>query len=144
MPKYHAGRGDAVTTVEVQPGDYAAGNTNGIGVDMSGFDGVVFDAIIGGITGAGVYDMRVVESENANFSGAVNIANAAIVQVTNAAPNTIHSIDVFRATNNRYLRVVSSPATNNVEVTVIARRYRAQGRTPYELPTGSTYVEVSG
>lgn len=133
--------------MERPPGDQAAGSANGVGVDLAGWDGVVFEAIIGVIGNGGTYDLRVVDSANSNFSGAVNVTDkdtgnvAGITQVLNTGPNVIVSIDVFRPTN-RYVRVVSTATTNNVNVGIVAHKYRAQGRTPYDLPTNNQYVAV--
>jgi len=142
MPGYHGGylRG-AISTVELPGAERAAAAVNGAGVDMAGWDGVAFQAALGAFTGAGTFDMRVVESENSNFSGAVNVSGAAIVQQANTGPNVIVTIDVYRPTN-RYVRAVGTVAVNNVVYGVTAIRYRAQGRTPVDLPNNSQYVIV--
>lgn len=132
------------TTLEI-PGSSPGAAGNGAGVDMlelGGWDGVVFQAVIGVIGNGGTYDLRVVGSANANFSGAVNVNGASITQVPNTQANIVVSIDVFRPTN-RYLRVVSTPATNNANIAVLATRYRGQGRSPITLPTNSQYVAVA-
>jgi hypothetical protein len=131
---------EMASSVEVVPSSPGAGG-NGAGVDMQGWDGVAFQCIIGVVGNGGTYDLRVVESANSNFSGAVNVANAEITQVLNTSPNVLVTIDVYRPTN-RYLRVVSTPATNNANVAVIAHRYRGTGRTPAGLPTNHQYVAV--
>ena len=125
-------------SVEVQPVSLS-GAVNGAGVDMAGWDGVAFVAQVGVVTGAGTFDLRVVESANANFSGAVNISGASITQVTTS--NTTHTIDVWRPTN-RYLRVVATQAVNTVLAAVLAFRYRGQSRLPASTPTNFQYVKV--
>lgn len=143
MAGYHGGyMRTMLSTVEVNSKDGAAASSNGAGVDMQGWDGVIFQAIVGTIGNGGTFDMRVVESANSNFSGAVNITGAALTQVPNTQPNTVYSIDVFRPTN-RYVRVNATVGTNNVNYGVIAHRYRHVGRAPLTLPTNSQYVTVA-
>lgn len=148
--KFHGGRSSELVTMEVPASSPGAG-VNGIGVDMQelgGWDGVIFEAVVGVIGNGGTFDMRAVQSANANFSGAVNIADAdnssntaAAVQVANTVANVVVSIDVFRPVN-RYLRAVVTAATNNANVAVTARRYRNQGRTPVALPNNFQYVSI--
>jgi hypothetical protein len=136
----HAGA-IGLTTVEINPSSPGAAAT-GTGVDMQGFDRVVFHVAIGVIGNGATIDARVVGSANANFSGAVNIANAAIVQVLNTSPNVAATIDVYRPTN-RYVRLVVTPATNNANVSAVAVRYRGTGNLPPTQPTNYQYVAVS-
>lgn len=148
--KFHGGRGSELVTVEV-PGSSPGAGVNGVGVDMQelgGWDGVVFEAALGVVGNGGTVDMRVQHSANANFSGAVNIAdadnssnNASITQIPNTVANVVVAIDVFRPTN-RYVRAIVTPATNNANVAVTARRYRNQGRTPLTLPNNYQYVSI--
>lgn len=148
--KYHGGRSSELVTMEV-PGSSPGAGVNGIGVDMQesgGWDGVLFEMSVGVIGNGGTLDMRVVGSANANFSGAVNIAdadnssnNASITQIANTVANVIVAIDVYRPTN-RYVRAVVTAATNNANVAVTARRYRNQGRTPMTLPNNFQYVSI--
>lgn len=151
MPGYHSGYfRNSISTMEV-PGSSPGAGVNGIGVDMQangGWDGVEFEMVVGVIGNGGTLDMRVVESANSNFSGAVNITDkdnssvsAAITQIANTVANVVVGIDVFRPTN-RYLRAVVTPATNNANVAVIAHRYRNQGRSPIDLPSNGQYVSV--
>lgn len=137
-----AGFKEFESDVEVNSKDAAAGGSNGAGVDMQGWDGVVFEAILGVIGNGGTFDMRVVESANANFSGAVNVSGAAITQVPNTTPNIVVAIDVFRPTN-RYVRVVATAGTNNVNYGVVSHKYRRTGRSPATLPTNHQYVAVA-
>lgn len=139
MSMYH--QMNVLRTVEVAPSNYAAGATNGTGVDMQGWDAVEFIAILGAIGNGGTYDLRVVESANANFSGAINVTNAALIQVPNTQANVVAAIHVYRPTN-RYVRVVSTATTNAVNVTVLAERHRGTGRQGAALPTNHQYVVV--
>lgn len=145
MPGYHAGYlRNVLRAVEVGPSSPGAGG-NGAGADMQasgGWDGIIFECTIGVIGNGGTFDLRVVESANSNFSGAVNVTNAAIVQVPNTTANVMVSIDVFRPTN-RYVRVVATPATNNANISVSSVRYRGTGRSPVALPTNHQYVVVA-
>lgn len=107
----------------------SAANVNGAGVNMSGWDGCEFTIALGLFTGAATFDARIVESANANFSGAVNVTGAALAQVNSANPNNVAIIDVYRPTN-LYLRFAGVPGTNNVGFSVLARRYRGSGILP--------------
>lgn len=143
----HSGRGAELVSVEVAPGIKGIGALDGTGVDMQeegGFDGVRFDIIVGGITATSTFDAVVEEADLANFSGATNVADAAIVQISDAnANNIVASIDVFRPAK-RYVRLAGTVAAANSEIAVIATRYRAQGRSPVDLPTDHQYVSVRG
>lgn len=115
---------------------------NGAGVDMKGWDVVAFVCALGVMGNGGTFDLRVVESANANFSGAVNVAGASVTQVANTSPNVALTIEVTRPTN-RYLRVVATPATNNANIGIVSIRSRAQGRPPIAVPTNHQYVNVT-
>jgi len=148
MPGYHAGfLEDVVPTTEIVPADRAGGTVNGAGVDMTGYDGVVFLINVGVIIGAGTLDARAVGDELANFASPTNIVDAdsaglaAIAQVTNTAPNTVHVLNVFRPPY-QYVRLVHIVTTNNVASGVVAIRYRAQGRTPPTWPNGAEHVGI--
>jgi hypothetical protein len=132
-----------IRSVEVAPNQYGTGSTNGNGVDMLGWDGVEFEAILGGLVATATFDLRVLGSANSNFSGAVNITNAAIVQSLAAdGNNRVVSVAVHRPTN-RYIRVNATVGTANVFYGVSAYRYRGQSRLPATLPTNHQFVAVA-
>jgi hypothetical protein len=89
----------------------------------------------------GTYDARIVSSANANMSGATNITNAALTQVTSATPNNSFIIDVYKPTD-RYLRSATQPATAAVLHTSTAIRYRRNGILP-ATATATQTVKVS-
>ncbi|MGD9889696.1 MAG: hypothetical protein AB7R89_25765 [Dehalococcoidia bacterium] len=138
---YHSALETALLDMEIQAKLYGAGSTNGAGVDMQGWDGVAFIASIGAIEDGGTYDLRVVQDSLANFASVTNVTNAAITQVPNTTPNVIVVIDVFRPAE-RYVRVNSTVATNNVTVSVTSVRYRGQSRLPKASPADQ-YVLVA-
>ncbi len=119
-----------------------ASAVQGIGVDMQGWDSVAFSAQINAQGNGGAFDMRVVGSANANFSGNVNISGAAITQVLNTSGgNVCATVEVHRPTN-RYVKAIYTP-TNNANFSAVAIRTRGAGRQPPSLPTNHQYVGVS-
>lgn len=111
------------------PQSMTGGAVNGTTVDTLGWDGVRFEFSVGVITGAGVLDARIVRDDNSGFSSQTNIANAALTQVTNASPNSVHVIDVYRP-SERYLRAVVTQAANTVIASATATLYRRSGILP--------------
>lgn len=134
--------------VEVIPGTNISAAAQGIGVDMKGWDTVTFVAQIAAMTGSATFDMRVVGSANSNFNNGTNtngtdITNAAIVQVPAAAGvNIACAITVVRPTN-RYVKVIATPATNNVNFAVMSILSRGQSRLPFSLPANYQLVAVA-
>jgi hypothetical protein len=142
MPAHHNPLRNLKRGVEIA-GVTASSAANGNGVDMLGWDGVEFDVNIGAMVATATFDLRVVGSANSNFSGAVNITNANIVQTLAAdGNNRVVSVAVHRPTN-RYLRVVATPATANVTYAVTSYLYRGQGRLPVTVPTNHQFVAVA-
>jgi hypothetical protein len=125
----HSGLSDSILTTQEIPPQNATTAQTGTGVNMQGWDGVRFTINLGVLTGSVVVDARVVESANANFSGAVNVANAAVTQIANTSPNNVAIIDVYRPTN-QYVRCVVTPAVNGAFVSVQADRYKRGGVLP--------------
>lgn len=116
----------------------ASSNVNGTAMDMAGWDGIQYVFSLGTIASGGTFDARIVSSANANMSGATNITNAALTQVTSATPNNAFIIDVYRPTD-RYVRSATQPATAAVLVSSIATRYRRAGILP---PTAAALQTV--
>jgi len=110
-------------------GTIASANTNGTAVDMQGWDGCLYVFNLGTMVNGATFDARIVQSANANMSGATNITNALLVQVTNASNANTFMIDVFRPTS-RYLRSATQPATANTTFSSVAIRYRRGGVLP--------------
>ena len=120
------------------PSQIASANVNGTAIDMQGWDGCAFVFNLGAMTSSATFDARVVNSANANMSGATNITNAALVQVTTANANAVAIIDVYRPTL-RYLRTAVQPAAANSQFASIAIRYRRSGTLP---PTAAAIQTV--
>lgn len=123
--------------VAVPPQSFAAGAVTGTTIDTLGWDGACFVISIGAITGAGVMDAYVKRDSASGFTTSTNITNAALVQVTNANPNSTHVIDVYRPTQ-RYLKLIMTQATNTVVAGATCQLYRRAGL----LPPTSSAVQV--
>lgn len=142
----HMGLSDKVlVTTEIQPQSAGAGAVNGAGVDMQGWEGVMFLINVGAITGSGTFDARAVSDDNSGFNSVTNItgqdasganANAAIAQAT--AANGVHILEVYRPTE-RYVRLIGTVAVNTVAFGASAIRYRRAGILP---PTQSAVQRV--
>lgn len=133
----HQSLADRVLITQDIAGTIASANTNGTAVDMQGWDGCLFVFNLGTMVNGATFDARVVSSANANMSGAANITNAAVTQLTNASNANMVAIDVWRPTL-RYLRTATMPATANTTFASVAIRYRRGGI----LPPTQTMLQV--
>ena len=130
MPSYHDSLSDGVLVTLDVLASTASANVNGVAMDMSGWDGILYVFNLGAMTATATFDARIVQSANSNMSGATNITNAALTQVLAATGNTnTYMIDVWRPTS-RYVRSATQPATANVTFSSVAIRYRASGLLP--------------
>lgn len=137
----HQGLSDSVLSTQELAPQNASTVQSGTGVNMAalgGSDGVQFQINLGAFIGSAVCDARVVESANANFSGQVNIAGAALTQVAATNASNLFIIDVYKPTN-LYVRCLVTPAVNNVLLSVTANRYKRNGVLP---PTQSALQVV--
>lgn len=125
----HLGLSDNTLPAQDIAPQSASSNVNGTAMDMQGWDGIQYVFSIGTIASGGTFTARIVESANANMSGATNITNAALTSVTSATPNNAFIIDVWKP-SLRYVRSASQPATAAVLVSSIATRYRRTGILP--------------
>lgn len=133
----HNSLADSVlTTLEIGPKTANTGTTNGTGVDMQGWEGVMFVVAVGAITGSGKLDGYADMDDNSGFNSATNITgvnatgsnvNAVLTQVANA--NTTHIIDIYRPTE-RYVRLNLTASVNLVLHGAVAIRYRRAGILP--------------
>lgn len=117
---------------EIAPANLSA-NTNGTTLDMQGWDGVLYEFNIGVMASGVTFDAYVQNSANSNFSGPINITNAALTQVANTSNATLQILDVFKP-SLRYVRVSTVPGAG-VFAGVTSQRYRRTGILP---PTQST------
>lgn len=131
-----------LASVDIAPISSSA-NVNGTALDMQGWDGCMFIFNLGTIASGGTFDARIVSSANANMSGATNITNAALTQVTSATPNNAFIIDVYRPTD-RYVRSATQPATAAVLHTATAIRYRRTGILPATASASQTVKVTQG
>jgi hypothetical protein len=120
-------------SIDIKPQSIgASASVNGAGVDMQGWDGVLFLLALGVIDGT--QDMKIQAAEDTAFSGGDledPITGAAITQLTGTDDNKGAIVDVWRPTQ-RYVRsVVSNGAGAAADFQcVIAVCYRATGRLP--------------
>ncbi len=118
----------------------ASAGVNGSAIDMSGWSGCLYVFNLGAMASGGTFDARVVSSANSNMSGNANITNAALVQVANTANTNLWVLDVWRPTD-RYIKLITTPATANTTYSVTTVRY---GRTGTNPPTQTaTVVKVA-
>lgn len=115
--------------VKITPvlGYFAAGTTNRTSsiIDMDGFDGVVFVALLGTTIEAGTVDVFVDQNTANSTSGMARLATttAYTVPATPAALTSIQ-VDVFKP-RERYLQGNITPASQNAVICgMIAIQYR--------------------
>lgn len=110
----------------------AAGSTdsNGSGVDIAGFDGVLFIAAVGTLTANQVTALKAEQSSDNGSSDAwAEIAGSATAALDDDDDNALVVLDVFRPAE-RYVRPVVTRSTANAVIDgVIAILYHA-----HELP----------
>jgi len=108
-----------------------SGVVNGAGVDMNGWDGVLFLVHVGAMGTAATLDAKVQTHEDSSFStGTVDVAGAALTQILAATgASKEYGIDVWRP-GEQYVRIVLTQATQTVLASVTSIRYRRTGRTP--------------
>lgn len=103
--------------------------TNGTGVDMQGWEGVLFVLNLGATDGT--VDMKAQRDDNSSFSSATDITGAAITQVAGTGDNKLYLLDVYRP-SERYVRAVVTTGAGATadQLGVTAVRYRGTGRFP--------------
>lgn len=109
----------------------AAGTTvqNGAAVDMAGFDGVLFIALLGALSATQTTSLKAQHGDLANGSDGVDLAGSGTGNMPDAASNKALICDVFNP-QKRYVRpVVVRGVANAVIDGVIAIQYRA-GKMP--------------
>lgn len=126
----------------VPPQSITGGAVASSTIDTDGYDGVRFEISVGAITGAGVLDARVARSANSNFASSTNIANATLTQVTNANPNAVFVIDVYRPAQ-RYVQAILTQAANTVIAGCTATLYRRSGILPPPTQSAVQVVRIA-
>jgi hypothetical protein len=124
---------DLQFALEVTPQSVAASTAvNGIGVDMKGFDGVLFVVFKG--AGNQTLDMKAQSDVVSGFGTAADIASAAITQLATGANNIGAILDVWRPTKRFVRAVVTTGAGVTLDiVSVMSIRYRRSGLIPATL-----------
>ncbi len=131
----------------IVPASASANTYVSLGVDMSKFKRVRYDVLVGAVTGAGTLDGNLQSCALSNFaSGVHNITNSNLAQVTNAAPNTVSTMEV-RADQveqqnhgDRYVRARIVTAVNTVLFGVIGHGGEAAQKPAKNFGLNSTYV----
>jgi hypothetical protein len=104
----------------------AAGTTsqNGSGVDMQGWDGVVFICAIGTLTATQVTSLKAQGDTAAGFGTAADIAGTSTGPYADADGNKLLVLDIYRPIK-RYIRPVVVRGTANAVIDgVIAIQYK--------------------
>lgn len=103
--------------------------TNGAGVDMQGWRGVLGILTLGATDGT--VDMKAQRDDNSSFSSAADITGASITQVAGTGDNKLYMLDVY-APSERYVRFVVTTGAGATadQLGVVAVRYRGTGRFP--------------
>lgn len=113
------------------PSQAAAASTafNGTGVDMSGWEAVLFVLNLGATDGT--IDMKAQRDDNAAFTSAVDVTGASITQIGATGDNKLYALDVYRP-SERYIRAVVTTGAGATadQIAVDAIRYRGTGRFP--------------
>lgn len=103
--------------------------TNGAAVDMQGWDGVVFVAMVGNTDRT--VDQKVQSDDNSGFSSPTDITGAASTQVSATGDSKSYAIDVWRPGERFVRHIVTSGAGGTATLIAgFAIRYRATGRLP--------------
>jgi len=126
----HQSPGESMAVLlEIAPASLT-GATNGVGVDMNGWDGVLFLVHVGAMTATATLDGKVQSDSVSNFATPADIAGAALTQILAAAGGgKTYAIDVWRP-GERYARLVLTQATAAVIAGATSVRYRRTGKTP--------------
>lgn len=130
---------DILVTQEVPPQSITGGAVSGTGVDTSGWEEVTFHINVGAITGAGTLAAVIQEDTASNFGTAANVANAALVNITNTTPNNVMILGILRPTK-RYVRCLVTQAANTVVASVTCIRSRRTGLLPPTQSASQTVV----
>jgi len=122
----------------------AAGATavNGTALDMTGFVGIRFVALLGTLTGTQVTSLKAQQGALSDGSDAVDIAGAVTAAAADGDGNKLLILDVAKSLiTARYVRpVVNRSVANAVVDGVIAEQYKA-GTEPVTA-TGTTVSAV--
>lgn len=142
MPSNHMGLAETVAIeTEVTARLLNNGQVNGAGVDMQGWDGVLFVLNLGTIDAA--VDMAVFRDDASNFPSATAITGAAITQISGTGDGFIVAVDTYKP-SERWVRarVTVASGTTGAQLSVTSIRYRATGRLPI-TQTLDEYVKVA-
>lgn len=103
------------------PAVHAISAINSDGVDTKGFETVMFELNVGVATATGTLDVKLQESSDDGVADAyADITGAVFVQVTVANDNTVYLLRIKSRNFKRYLRTVSTIATDTVTAGIVA------------------------
>ena len=127
MTNRRAGHGLKVTRVS---NAVAAGTTdsNGTGLSMAGFDGVMFIAALGTITATGVQGLKAQQSDDDGATDTYGDLTGTLVSAADDDDNKLVILDIFQP-GKLWVRPVVTRATANCVIDgVIAIQYGAANR----------------
>jgi hypothetical protein len=105
----------------------ATTDVNGTGLDMTGFDGVLFVALFGTLTTTHVTSMKAQQSsDNASADDYSDIAGSSSGAMADGDSNKMILLDVFRPTKQWVRPVVDRGTANAVLDGIIAIQYAAR------------------
>ena len=111
-------------------------------VDMTGFDAVQFECLLGTLTATQVTSLKAQMGAAVNDSDMADIVGAATAAAADADSNKVLIVDVMRVNNKQFVRAVVNRATANAVVDgVLAHLYR--GRS-LPITADATVSQVKG
>jgi hypothetical protein len=124
------------------PVSASSGAQNGAVIDTTDYEGVTFILEVGVMATNATLDMKIQRSVAAAFSPAVDIAGAALVQVTYTAGGSKTYIITVPAPSARYVRCVCTPAAAASVMAVTYVLYGKRGTRP-ATAAATQQVEVA-
>lgn len=106
----------------------AAGTSpqNGSILDMSGWDGVTFIALLGTLTATQVTSLKAQQGNQSNLSDVADLAGTLVGPLADGDSNKCLALDVYRPTD-RYVRCVVNRGTANAVIDgIVAVQYRGR------------------
>jgi len=141
MTNRRAGHGLKVTRVS---NAVAAGSTdaNGTGVDMAGFDGVLFIAALGAIVATGVQGLKAQASTDDGSTDTYGDLAGTLVAAADTDDNKLLMLDVIAPTK-QWVRPVVERATANATIDgVVAIQYGAANKPTTQDATTVVAIEL--
>ncbi len=113
---------------------------NGTGIDVSGWDGVIFVLNVGLIAATGIVNAKIQRDADSGFSDPTDLTPA-MAQLADTDDNQIHLFSVpmeILPAGENFVRIVVTPATAAALIGATAIRYRREGGSPPTQVADST------